>query len=526
MVGAARGDVWNSLWSHWWVAEGLADGRWPIATELLNHPHGGRLLVADPLGALLAAPLVWLVGPVLALNLWAWLHIAGAGLAAHALGRRLGGRGWIAGLALASSPLLMAHLHNGASEAVAVLWLPLAGLAVLEALRRGGPGRIALAGLALAVATAASWYTGLAAWLLAAGFVALGGGGGPNSSIRLRRGLPALGLALLLCAPLAGWSWSLSQAPDGLVSIKTTQELQRIRRTIGPADPRCFVVPGAFRSPDFAQLEGRPGDYVNLSYLGWILLGLAALPLLRRARRRRAEAGEPRPRAGPAPALVLVLLAGLLAALGPVLVMDGMPLELGGRALPLPWRLVEGLPGFTGLSLLWRLALAPVLAVALLADRASATLPDRVAAVAAGLVLAEALLLSPGAGLPAVSAVPRSPALEALALAPPGAVLNLPVAANRSYLYEQVIHGQPLAAGLNTGASRGALELLALLRRQREGAVDTAAVERAAREHGVRYVVIHRGQLVAEVFLPALAVVRSHGTLLAEHETVEIRALW
>ena len=526
MVGTARGDIWNSLWSHWWVAGGLADAHWPIATTLLNHPEGGRLLVADPLGALLATPLVWLLGPVLASNLCAWLYIVGAGLAAHTLGRRLGGRGWIAGLALAGSPLLIAHLHNGSSEAVAVLWLPLAGLAVLDALRRGGAPRVGLAGLALAVATVASWYTGLAAWLLAASLVALGTGDGLGLGARLRRGLPAMGLALLLCAPLAAWSWSLAQAPDGLVSIKTPHELHRIRRTIGPADPRIFFVPGGFRSPDFASLQGRPGDYVNLAYLGWVLLGLAAVPLLRRVRRARTPRGDPPPRAGPEPALLLVLAVGMLAAMGPVLVVDGLPLELAGRALPLPWRLFEGLPGFSGLSLLWRLALAPLLALALLADRAAATLPVRTAAVAAVLVVLEAQLLSPAAGLPAVSPVPRYPALEALALAPSGAVLNMPVAANRSYLYEQVVHGQPLAAGLNSGASREALELLAQLRELRDDPPGPGTVAQAARRQGVRYVVVHRGQLVAEVFLPALAVVRSQGTLLAQHESVEIWALW
>jgi MYXO-CTERM domain-containing protein len=520
VVGAARSDVWNSLWSHWWVAQGLAEGHWPIATLLLNHPDGGRLLVADPLGALLATPATLLLGPVLALNFSAWLHLTAAGLAAHALGRRLGGRGWIAGLALACSPLLTAHLHNGSSEAFAVLWLPLAGLAVLSALRRGGASRVGLAGLVLALATAASWYTGLATWLLASCLILLGCGDGSSLGSRLRRGLPALGLALLICGPLAIHSWNLALAPDGLVSIKTAEELHRIRRTIGPADPRIFLHPGPFRSPDFATLEGSPGDYVALAYLGWVLLGLAALPLLRRRRPAAAPEGSP------TRALLTVLVVGVLAAMGPVLVWGGMPLELAGRALPLPWRLIEDLPGFAGLSLLWRLALAPVLALGLLADRAAARLPPWVAAFAAALVLSEALLLSPAVGLPAVSPVPRSPALEALASAPPGAVLNLPVAADRSYLYEQVVHRHPLAAGLNSGANRGALELLATLRLRREGRLDDAAVLDAARQRGIRYVVIHRGQLVAETFLPALGALRDRGEPMAQDEAVEIRALW
>lgn len=525
VVGATRSDVWNSLWSHWWVAHGLAEGRWPITTELLAHPDGGRLLVADPLGALLAAPLVLTLGPVLAYNLCAWLHCAAAGLAAHAMARRLGGQGWLAGAAFCCSPLLLAHLNNGASEAFAVAWVPLAGLAMVVALQRGGWARITLAGLALAVATVASWYTGLATWLLAACLLVVGVGDGTTLRCRLGRGLPALALAATVCAPFALWTWSLAQAPDGLVQIKADADLHRLRRTLGPADPRVFLTPGSFRSPDFATLEGRPGDYANVAYLGWVLLLAAVLP--RWTRRGRIEASTATGRSrGAEPALWMTLLLGVLAALGPVLVVDGLPLDIGGRALPLPYRLVENLPGFAGLSLLWRLALAPTLALALLADRAASRLPTRVYATVLVMVLLEVHLLSPARGLPAVSPVPRSEALEALAEAPPGAVLNLPVAADRAYLYEQVLHGKPLAASLNSGATRPALELLAELRRQREGNITQQEFTSNAQRRGIRYVVIHRNQLVAETFIPAINALRQQGEQLHRDDLVEIHALW
>jgi len=525
VVGAARSDVWNSLWSHWWVAHGLADGHWPLATTLLEHPEGGRLLVADPLGALLATPLVLLLGPVAAYNLTAWLHGLTAGLAAHALARRLGGQGWVAGVAFAGSPLMLAHLNNGSSEAFAVLWLPLSGLALVHALQRGGLARSALAGLILALATAASWYTGLAAWLLAACLVTAGVGGELGFALRLRRGLPALALAAMLCAPFAAWTWSLAQASDGLVQIKTSAELHRLRRTLGPADPRVFLTPGSFRSPDFATLEGRPGDFANVAYLGWVLLVAAVLPWLTRLRRWRGTDGSTAGR-GPQAALWLTLVLGLVAALGPVLVVNGLPLDVGGRALPLPYRLVEALPGFAGLSLLWRLALAPTLALALLADRATARAPGWLRAGVVALVLVETHALSPAADLPAVTPAPRSEALEALAFEPPGAVLNLPVAADRAYLYEQVLHRKPLAAGLNSGATRPALELLADLRRLREGELSEDALNQAARQRDIRYVVIHRDQLVADTFIPAINALRGLGEPLHQDELVEVHALW
>jgi len=518
VVGAERSDVWNSLWSHWWVAQGLSEGHWPIATQLLEHPDGGRLLVADPLGALLAAPLVWLLGPVLALNLAAWLHGAGAGIAAHALGRALGGRGWVAGAAFASSPLLLAHLNNGASEAYALIWLPLAGLAVVHALRAGGWARILGAGLALAIAAGASWYTGLAAWLLAGSLLAFGTGDGSSLRTRARRGLPALAIAAALCAPFAAWTWSLAQAPDGLVGIKSAEDLHRLRRTLGPADPRIFFAPGGFRSPDFSTLEGRPGDYANVAYLGWVLLAAAILPRLRPS--------DAAPRRGLDLALLTTGLLGLLASLGPVLVLDGMPAELAGRALPLPYRLIEDLPGFAGLSLLWRLGVAPALALALLADRATARLPGWAAPAVALALLAEVQHISPAAELPAISPVPRSAALTALAAEPEGAVINLPVAADRAYLYEQTLHGKPLAAGLNSGATKPALELLAELRRVRDGERSHAELVQSARDRGIRYLVIHRDQLVADTFLPAITAIRASGEPLHEDGLVQVWALY
>ena len=526
MVGAARSDVWNSLWSYWWVAEGLAAGSWPIFTELLNHPDGGRLLVADPLGALLAAPLVLLLGPVLAFNLTAWLHTAGAGLAAHLLARSLGGRGWVAGTAFASCPLLMAHLNNGSSEAFALGWLPLAGLAMVQALRRPGLRWGLLAGLVTALATIASWYTGLAAWLLAACLLGAGLGDGLPLRVRLRRGLPALALAALVCAPFAAWTWSLAQAPDGLVQIKTISELHRLRRTLGPADPRVFFVPGHFRSPDFAAIEGRPGDYANVAYLGWVLLAAAILPRLRwpRAVPHPPRHGWAHPRLDAT--LLLTLVVGLLAAMGPVLVVGGLPLDLGGRALPLPYRMVEDLPGFAGLSLLWRLAVAPTLALALLADRALARWPGWLGFAALALVLAEVHWISPAADLPAFSRVPRSRAMQDLSEAPPGAVLNLPLAADRAYLYEQVLHRKPLAASLNSGATREAIGLLADLKRRRAGELAPEALEDHARQAGIRYVVIHRDQLVADTFIPSITALRGGEEPLLEDALVEVWALW
>ncbi len=527
MVGAARSDVWNSLWSWWWIAEGLADGHWPLVTRLLDHPDGGRLLVADPVQALLAAPMVLLAGPIVALNLVAWLQLTASGWAAWALARELGGRGWLAGAAFASSPLLLAHLHNGASEAWSVAWLPLLGLALHRLVQRGGWAWTLACGLGLTLCALASWYTGLAAWILVSSVLVLGLGQATGWHVRARRLLPAMGLALVLTAPLAHHAQHLARAEDGLVDIKRSEDLVRIRRTLGTADPRIFVTPGDFRSPDFATLEGRPGDYANVAYLGWTLLLLVGVGPLLGLRRAAPDGARAPPESTLEPALFLALALGLLTAMGPVLVLGGFPLDLGGRALPLPYRLVEDLPGFEALSLLWRVSVVSVLCLALLADKALARLGRAwVVPAAVALFLVEVHWLSPAADLPATSPVPHSPALDALATEAPGAVINLPVAANRAYLWEQTRHGHPLCAGLNTGANREALQVLASLRKLRRAQLETAAVRERARDLGIRYIVLHRDQLLADAFLPAVTALRDLEEPLHEDDLVSIWALW
>ena len=155
-----------------------------------------------------------------------------------------------------------------------------------------------------------------------------------------------------------------------------------------------------------------------------------------------------------------------------------------------------------------------------------ARLPTWVVGAAVLLVLAEVHLISPAADLPAVTPAPRSPALEALALAPPGAVINLPVAADRAYLYEQVLHQQPLASGLNSGATRPALALLADLRRLRADELSPDELQASAQQRGVRYVVLHRDKLVAETFIPAITALRGLSEPQIQDELVEIWALW
>lgn len=473
--GAARTDLADSLWTAWFVALRLQAGELPSSVQgVLNHPDGGAFWPADPLNALVGAPLLWLVGPAVAWTILAHLHLAFAGLAAHALARAWKANGWVAGTLYLAAPITLAHVHNGASEAVGGTgWLALAALLVTRCARAPTPGRAAAAAVGLAFAALSHVYAGALAFIFLAALVVLAGAIRPAGFL-IGAGLGGLGLAL---GPLL-FGLSLSTADDNVVGIKTDKEVATIRRTIGAADPEGFVHPGDFRSPDFHQLSRYGEELVHCTYLGWVPLLAAAWSL-----RRRRGSG----------ALWLAGTGALLLSMGPVLVENGGPVILDGRrAIPLPYLLVEQLPGFSSLSLVWRLAQLTTLMLAVLAARAA----GRSRAVALILViagLAEVRLASPARALPAHFNAEVAPELHALAAEPEGAVMNFPVVGGRAYLYEQVTHGKPLTGSLNFPNNNTS-------RRVWKVAIDHASappdefrtrVVAAARDADVRYLVVH-----------------------------------
>lgn len=531
VVGGPRTDVWNSLWGFWFAAGPGAP--WPSDTGLLDFPQGGRIALADPLNAALALPLTRLWGPVVAYGLVVLGHLWGGGLAAHALGRACGGGGWIAGLGYVLAPTCIAHLQNGSSEAVSLLWLPLACLALVRTLESPYALTAMLwsipTGAAMVLAALGGWYAGIGAWVFA-GALAVGGWRGIPASRRHTRLFLPLFYALAITFPLASEIRKVALADDGLVDIKRVEDLARIRRTLGSADPRVFFAPGDFRSPDFQTLLGNPSDYVHTTYLGFALLGLGIWASWRRRRgaaapgeaQEHAASGEARKTAvgGRERAWWLALVGGALLALGPVVVIDGMPLSMGARgvSLPLPYLALEPLPGLGSLSLLWRLATVSALALAVLADRNKPVL--------FGLVVLELLLISPVRGLPEVTALPETAALEALASAPEGAVLNLPPTASRTYLFDQTVHGKPTVGSLNTGINRTGLEVTTAARYLRDGAIDVGGLVGTAREAGVRYVIVHKDQLMEDHYVEAAVAIRRNTTLLAEDGRMRVFALY
>lgn len=511
--GAERTDVYNSLWSLWFFQDALWRGELPLSTPLLDHPNGGALLVADLPGAAWGAVLVPLFGVPGAYTLLVVMRLALAGATAHGFARDWLGDGraaWVAGVAFETAPVVLSGVHNGTSEAFAVAPVALAAWSALRLARGGGAGRVVLTGGALLLAALASWYAAVAAFLFVGAILAFGGGG----QTWARRGA-ALGLGLALVVPWAWLSHAAATGPDNLVGIKHGRELAGVRRTTGAADPLGWVATGDFRSPDFREMSRYDEQFIHCHYLGVPLLLLALAGLAR----RRQGGG----------ALALAGAAGLILAMGPVVTRGGAPwIVLGDRAVPLPYFLLEGLPGFSALSLLWRLGVAPALAVALLA--AAAVSGRRWAVPAAlGALALDLALLSP-VGRPGAAPGTIAPSIRALADAPAGAVMNFPVVGGRGYLYEQTGHGKPLAGTLNfpnNAAGRRVWRALGDASTDEPGAA-RAAIGRRARAAGVRYLVVHPDPLARpDMHDTAVRTVRAlYAPLPADAGGVEVYALW
>lgn len=510
--GAPRTDAADSLWSLWFTAVRAQQGALPESVAgLLNHPEGGSFWPADPLNGLLAIPLVLTLGAAAAWTVLVLGHLVFAGLAAHRLGEAFEGNGYVSGTLYAAAPITLAHIHNGASESLGGTgWLALAALAVVHLQRAPTWARVGWTALALALAAVAHAYTGVLAFVFLAAAVLFGG------SARARGLLVAAGLVgSLLAAGPAAFALSRSTASDNVVGIKTDKELATIRRTIGPADPEVFVHPGDFRSPNFDKMSRYGEELVHCAYLGWVPLLAAAWSL----RRRKGTA-----------VLWVAGFTALILAMGPVLVADGGPVILAGRrAIPLPYLLLEPLPGFRSLSLLWRLTQLTALGLAVLASR----VPGKSALAAgmlAALALAETRLLSPARRLPGHLNGEVAPEIAALADAPAGAVMNYPVVGGRAYLYEQTAHGKPVTGTLNFPNNNAS-------RKVWKAAMESAGVENGrfagivseeAEKAGIRYLVVHVDAHADDddLHTEAVRAIREAFTPISESTGVRVYRFW
>ena len=404
LPGSDRTDTWNSLWSlHVW-ADQLAGGRVPWAIERLTFPEGGTLLISDPLGASLAAPAVWLLGPYVAFTLLVLFQFTFSGLVMHGFAeaflrwrRGAGGSGsgpFVSGVAFMSSAILASHIHNGASETWSAGWTVLAIWMVWADAVRPSRGRLLAAGGALCLASLAHWYGGLVAFIFAA-FIVIGGIGERPQRTWLRRAAGVL-LGVVLSGALAAGTGLIHRADDNIVEIKSSEMVRFTTRSTGSAD-LTYILPGEHRSPT-SKMSANNERYacplprrgrVGVGHLGWSL--------------RRRHTG-------------FLLWGGascLVLSLGPVLMNSARPvLIMGDLGVPLPFFLLESLPGFDALSLPWKFALGPTIGLSVLAGLALDQRGRRVTLAALALMALDSLVMAPTAERPRVVPIDHAASLE------------------------------------------------------------------------------------------------------------------
>lgn len=520
--GAARTDIWNSLWSMWFFQHNFRGGGDVPRTDLINFPDGGILLVADPVNALFAMPLVPLLGLPVTYTVLIFFQLTLAGVCAHTLAEELlleregtipPEAGWIAGVGFASAPILLSGIHNGTSESFSGGWAALAVWLSWRAARFGGARRVVSAVMGLVVASLASWYTGVTSFFFVLALLIATPRQPWRRNLWERLGILLGGcLAVVPFAVLVGWA---AEHPENLVRIKNARELTGLRRSTGVADILGYVTAGNFRSPDFRVLSRYGEAFFHCHYLGYILLAGAILSLWRPAAQRQRF-------------LWIAGALGLLLSLGPVLVRNGQPLVLGvERVIPLPYFLIEWMPGFSSLSLLYRLSMAPALALALLAAVGFAG--RRYASLVPPAILLEGWLLCPLGALPDTVEVRPAPSLLALRDAPAGAVMNFPVAGGRPYLYEQTIHHKPVTDTINFPNNQTSQRVWSamLSSAQQEPARFQSVVGNVARREGVRYLVVHHdAEIRPDMHDLAIRAVEAAYTPIAADEDVRVFKLW
>lgn len=482
--GQRRTEVWDSLWQTAQFSTSLSSGESPWWSEALNDPHGMLIWHADPLGALLVAPLVWLFGLSIAYTVLIWAHIAFAGCVAHGfaedwLASRVGAehrgeqRGaWVAGVGFASTPVLWAAVHNGDLSAIGMGWGALIAWMGWRAVSGSGLGRMVPLALALVAASTIGWGVFLSGVVFCLAFLFVG-------HATWGRRLFVIGMAVGLMMFIALLRDYFLSSAVGIVGMYPDVSAADLRRSIGAAQPAGFF---GFSDAGFARsMWGRVGERYRIVYSVGCVVSLLALSTL--GRRRRGSG-----------VLWAAAVLGLVMALGPVLVHNGAPWVLsGGRVIPMPYVLVEGIPGFSALRQPLQLVQVTALALALLGGLAcQGRRRHWVVAVLVALIL-DATQFSSTADLRGQVSTRAPAAIHALALAPAGAVMNYPFVSVRPYLYEASIHGHPVAGRGDKVRNSASRKLWRTMRAHahRDSADFSKRIRAAAKKAGIRYVVLH-----------------------------------
>jgi len=435
-------DAWQNYWDYWWLRTALAEGQNPYQTPLLYAPYGAPLYLhtLNPFNGLVTLPIQIAFGLTTAYNSVVILSLTLAAFFASLLvGHVSGGRraGFVGGVIYAFGSYHLAHLL-GHANLIASEWLPAYILALLVATEARGRARLLPAFgafVALTLLTFCDWQYVLFAGVFTACYAAC-------------HALARRSLAPLAVAAAIGGAWAIAAAPLLLATARELRDTAGDRPAVlgaekFSADLLSFFVPSPLQAWWGAWAERVGGLAVAPAVERGVFLGL--LPILLAAcglwlAWRRAA--------------FWVFFAGLcfLLALGPVLQIAGHPFA----KVPLPYRLLQQIPGVNVSRVPARFALLVTLALAIMAGlglvglRARFPRLDRGAWRFVATPLLVGALLAEHLAVPyPLTAVDEPPFYRQLAAsAEPGAILELPFSMTRSTsLFGQTIHGHPIIGG-------------------------------------------------------------------------------
>ena len=291
-------------------------------------------------------PLSMFLDPLDAFNMTLYIQVVWTGLCMYLLhqawfkSRRNESKGYdpalISAILLQISTVIRTGLHNGSTEVLSLGWV-LLGLVGWNQVLAG----YTLAWLLILPVIGTSWY-GVAGFIVVA-LVQWVKQRGTLSTSSLCLGA----FILSLWAGFVYWVLTLSSGAGNLLRIKGIAEMDSVRRTIGAADPLTYFVPWSYTSPDFSEVSRFGEQFIHSSYIGWVLLGTCVW-YCKKAKRHW---------------VLWAAVFGFLLSLGPVLVMKSEPVLIAGLGVPLPYILVESLPLFDHLTLLYRLSWVPIVCV-------------------------------------------------------------------------------------------------------------------------------------------------------------------
>jgi len=509
-------DIHTAVWFRWHFWRQLIAGERPMDAPGLYYPDGMdvTLHIWNVGVTWIQLPFVVLAGPLAGYNLSLPFLAAFNGLAGYVLGWTVGGgrRGpaVAAGAVLLASNFAWAELIHGRAEQGLLAFSALYVAGLIQLSRGGGKGTAVATGLALAAAGFGYWFYAV--------FLAVPWLGLAAARLIRRRPDPAslvplgivLGIAAVLLLP-AAWPViaRMGEADSGYArAVADSAHASGLAGNLRRLYSITLLDTALWPSAPFPQrvCVGLPFILIAL-LVGSLVVG--------RARRM----------AGILPWIALV---GIAMAFGPeVQLRPGEPLLVGGRLVPMPSRVLDGLPLFErmwwphrwlSLTVIGGAGCAAALVAALPAGR-----PARIAAVVLALLaLAEARIMFPGApytamaGNPQVLAVPSF--LENLADEPgQHPLLQLPLRrVDDAALIQVPFHRQPIDGGpayneelhvepgyrrrVNTSSALSALEQMA--RGMPAPAVHQPRQELG--EMGFRYAVFWRDQDVHGLDWPTL----------------------